>query len=274
MATRWFGPRPINNSPVVRHGSCGCCGCGGFYSTDSVSDFDGLFTRYAAYRDGLRMKIVISSVPDSFAVDYNGIIFTTASGMSGYNGTWYFNIARTQYGCIFSSTDSETFDIEYNMSDPGMSYDLDYIQRVTMGCYVERDSTFLKTVGPYLMHYSPDYYANVMLSGLPYATNLHPMISLSLEPTDSQYYSGAGVTGFAPDGVTLQETTLAIADSIRLDNAISGNIRFRLSEALIEQNPMTYGFDDAGWTGVGTFWDTGTSDFKIAGTFTAEIERL
>jgi hypothetical protein len=37
---------------------------------------------------------------------------------------------------------------------------------------------------------------------------------------------------------------------------------------------MVPDFTASEWDGISTFWDTGTSDFKIAGTFTAEIERL
>lgn len=277
MATRWFGPRPLIYTDVVDiqvHGSCGCCGCGGFYSTDAVGDNDGLFTRYAAYRNGVRLKLVIQDVPDAFSVDLNGVIFTEASGMSGYNGTWYFDIVKTQYGCILSSTDEETFDVAYRMYDPGFGYDLNYTQRVSMGCRVGRSGFFLGSIGPGIQHYSPDYYANVVLSGLPYGTFIHPMISLSFEPTDSQYASSVGILGFAPDGNTKIELTEALVDAIRLDDVISGNLRFHLSEALVDQDPMSVSFDDPAWTGVGTFWDTGTSDFKIAGTFSAELERL
>lgn len=282
MAGRWFGPRPLYQpiaigwpNEIARHGSCGCCGCGGLYSTSAVADLDGLFTKYAAYRDGLRLKLVISGVPDAFSVALNPgypIYITTATGMSQYNGTWYFDIVRTQYGCILSASDEETFDVAYQMSDPDFGYDIPYTQRVTLGAFVSRSGDFLQTIGPFISHYSPDYYSDVMLSGLPYGTSIHPMIGLAFEPSDSQYPNAGGTIGYAPDAATLIESFSTAVDAARLSDTIAGNLRFRLSEALIEQDPID--FTNPDWEGIGTFWDTATNSFKVAGTFTAQIERL
>lgn len=267
MVTRWFGPRPIQSGAIERHGACGCCGCGGL-------DVDDNFVRYPAYRDGLRMKLVIEDVPDSFAVDFNGIIFTEASGMAQYNGTWYLDIIKSQYGCIWDATDEETFDVEYRMYDPGFGYDLNYTQRVCIRSNVVRSSTnvFLARLESIIAHFSPDYNANVILSGLPYGTNIHPMIGVSFQPTDSSYRLADGLVT-APDSVTLEEQRAVLWDAARLEDVISGDLKFYLSR-FADQDPMSPDFTNAAWSGIGTFFDTGTADFKIAGTFTAEIERL
>jgi hypothetical protein len=278
MATRWFGPRPIEQpigtgwpDAIVRHGSCGCCGCGGFYSVDAVSDFDELFTKYAAYRNGLRLKLTISGVPDSFAVDFNTIWQTEASGMSGYNGTWYVDIIRSQYGCIFNALDSAYFDVEYEAREDGF-YTRNYTHRGVIQPFVAKTFSALNYVSGNIRHFSPDYYDDAFLPGI--ADNIHPMIGIAFEPSDSAYDLGFGIAEGAPDGQTFFSSSGVGWDSTRLNDVVSGDLRFYLSQSLVNQDTMIPDFTNALWTGTSTFWDSGTSNFKTAGTFTAEIERL
>ncbi len=87
---RWFGPRPIRQLSgigwpfeISMHGSCGCCGCGGVTPENE-------FVKYEAYPNGLRLKLTIEDVPDSFDVALGSsriIGITQASGLSQYNGT-------------------------------------------------------------------------------------------------------------------------------------------------------------------------------------------
>jgi hypothetical protein len=51
-------------------------------------------------------------------------------------------------------------------------------------------------------------------------------------------------------------------------------LRFYLDTALGDQDPLSPDLTDSDWVGTDVFWDFGASEFKIAGTFTAEIERL
>jgi hypothetical protein len=220
---------------------------------------------------------VISGVPDSFSIALVSgypIYLTEASGMSGYNGTWYFDIVRTKAGCVLSATDSETFDVAYNMSDPDYAYDINYTQRVGLGVGVARTSSFLDYVTAFISHSAPDYYANVILSGEAYGQYIHPMIGVAFEPSDSTFLRPDSYGGNPDDGVTFVEGRSVGFDAGRLTDVISGDLRFYLSRAPGDQHPIIPDFTDTAWDGIGTFWDTGTSDFKIAGTFTAEIERL
>jgi hypothetical protein len=281
VANRWFGPRPIYQPAatgwpdlISRHGSCGCCKCGGFYSTTAVEDFDDLFTRYPAYRTGLRVKVVISGVPDTFAVDAGNVWYTEGSGMSGHNGTWYFDVIRSQYGCIFLADDKETFDVTIRAYDASPNtYDETFIQRVRIGDFALLTAGLpLNYLAAFIDHYSPDYDSVFAASGImnfgPFG---HPMLGLSFEPSDAQYQFTDSL---------FYDTTLLVStdrsatawDATRFDDVITGNLRYRASQVLALQGP--FDFDSVAWTGQGTFWDTGTSDFKIAGTFTAEIERL
>jgi hypothetical protein len=269
MVRRWFGPRPIYNDPVYRHGSCGCCGCGGFNADDVA-------IRYAAYPNGLRIKLTIEDVPDGFTCSIDGgypIYITEASGMSQYNGTYYLDIIRSQYGCIFSANDFAEFDVAYNMSDPDFDYDINYTQRVRIGSRVTRTTPFLARVFASIGQFSPDYYDNVVLSGEAYGTFIHPMIGLAFEPTDPDDYSAQGFDTDLISGATIEEKYAGWFVE-RLNNVVSGNLRFYLTSAIADQFPMVPDFTASEWDGISTFWDTGTSDFKVAGTFTAEIERL
>jgi hypothetical protein len=215
------------------------------------------------------MKLVISGVPDSFAVDFNTIWQTEASGMSGYNGTWYFDVIRSQYGCILNATDSDSFDVTYRAVEDGF-YDLNYIQRVSLLPLVGK-ATFLQFVSANIQHFSPDYFANTFPN---IASFIHPMIGVAFEPTNPSYGLGFGIIGGSGDGETFLSSAAIAWDSTRLNDVISGDLRFYLSEALVNQDPMFPDFTNSAWTGTSTFWDSGTSAFKIAGTFTAEIERL
>lgn len=265
MAKRWFGPQPLELS--FAHGSCGCCGCGGFASEDE-------FIKYAAYRNGLRMKLVIAGVPDGFTCSLNSggtaIYITTATGMSGYNGTWYFDIIRSQYGCIFNALDFDTFDVGYVATDPDFyPLGVPYTQTVRIRPRVFRPgATFLSFVYGSIEHYSSDYEfgASPLVAGY-----THPMIGLAFEPTDVAYSTNGGL--ITEPGLLI-ESHSAIWRADQLTEVISGNLRFFLSDALVDQSPMSPAFTDPIWQGIGTFWDTATSDFKIAGTFTLEIERL
>ena len=270
MVRRWFGPRPIYNDPVYRHGSCGCCGCGGFNADDVA-------IRYAAYPNGLRIKLTIEDVPNGFTCSRNfgtPIYITEASGMSQYNGTYYLDIVRSQYGCIFNANDIAEFDVDYVMTDPDFYPDgIPYTQRVRIGSRVTRTTPFLARVFASIGQFSPDYYDNVVLSGEAYGTFIHPMIGLAFEPTDPGDYYAQGFDFDLVSGATIEEKYGGWFVE-RLNNVVSGNLRFYLTSAIADQFPMSIPFTDANWDGIGTFWDTGTSDFKVAGTFTAEIERL
>lgn len=270
MAKRWFGPRPIYNDPVYRHGSCGCCGCGGFNADDVA-------IRYAAYPNGLRIKLTIEDVPDGFSMYLDGtypIYLTEASGMSGYNGTWYLDMIRSQYGCIFNANDIAEFDVSYIMTDPDFyPAGIPYTQRVRIGSRVIRTTPFLSRVFASIGQYSPDYYDNVVMSGEAYGTFVHPMIGLAFEPTDSGDYSAQGFDFDLISGATIEEKYAGWFVE-RLSNVVSGNLRFYMTSAIVDQFPLFPALTDSRWVGTDVFWDFGASAFKTAGTFTAEIERL
>jgi hypothetical protein len=269
MANRWFGPRPIYQpiatgwpSLVSVHGSCGCCACGATYTNEAD---ELVFTKYPAYRDGLRVKVVVSGVPDSFSIDYAGTWFTEASGMSGYNGTWYFDVIRSQYGCIYRAVDRHSFDVSYRASDPFFPYDENYVQKMRLGseAYVEYPFTRLSA---FFEQFTLDW--GDLMSKIPSA--IHPMIAIDLEPTDPEYASTLG-TFYDDDLLIFIERSRASWNATNLPNVISGNLRFRQTILPLQ---VPEDFDDPDWSGVSTFWDTATSAFKTAGTFTAEIERL
>ena len=281
MATRWFGPRPVYHpiatgwpDLIVRHGSCGCCGCGG-------RNADGELVKYAAYRDGLRLKLTIEDVPDGFSMYLDGtypIYLTDATGMSQFNGTWYFDLVRTQYGCIWNATDSDQFDIAYVMTDPDFYPDgIPYTQRVILQPRVSRvfggGNDVLNFVSALIEHFSPDYYTDVVLGPLPYASYAHPMIGLAFEPSDSEFFAGAAQGSNTEFGVSTEERSTGWRPD-QLNQVITGNLRFYLDTALGDQDPLSPDLTDSDWVGTDVFWDFGASEFKIAGTFTAEIERL
>ena len=266
MAKRWFGPRPIFDPAVYRHGSCGCCGCGGL-------DADEELVKYAAYRNGLRLKLTIEDVPDSFSMYLDGtypIYLTEASGMSQYNGTWYLDVIRSQYGCIFNAVDNETFNVDYIATDPDFyPAGVPYTQTVRIRPLVQRASaTFLNLVLGAIEHYSPDYEADAapLIAGY-----VHPMIGLAFEPTDPAYLSGGGL--FGEPGIWVEGRNAGWRPD-QLTGVITGNLRFYLSDALINQAPLFPDLTDSRWVGTDVFWDFGASEFKIAGTFSLEIERL
>ena len=266
MVRRWFGPRPVNELTVARHGSCGCCGCGGI-------DADDQLVKYAAYPNGLRLKLTIEDVPDGFSTALDGgggvrVFETDASGMSAYNGTWYLDIIRSQYGCIFNALDSDTFDVNYVATDIDFyPLGVPYTQTVRIRPIVRRfSSLFLSGLSAQIEHYSPDYESDASpIVGW----QVHPMIGLKFEPTNTAYSSGGGL--ITEPGLLIESWGCGWYPE-QLPDVITGNLRFYLSEALVNQDPID--FTNPTWIGIDTFWDTTTDDFKIAGTFTAEIERL
>jgi hypothetical protein len=220
-------------------------------------------------------------VPDGFSMYLDGtypIYLTDATGMSQYNGTWYFDLVRTQYGCIFNAVDSDQFDVAYVMTDPDFYPDgIPYTQRVTLQPRVTKvfggGNSLLYFVSALIEHFSPDYFSDVVMGPLPYASYVHPMIGLAFEPSDSGFFAGAAQGGNTEFGVSTEERSTGwLAD--QLAETISGNLRFYLDTALGDQDPLFPDLTDSRWVGSDVFWDFGASAFKIAGTFTAEIERL
>lgn len=266
MATRWFGPRPVVGSldSTTRHGSCGCCKCGGFYSAASSFGLDGLFGKYASYRDGLRMKLIIADVPDGWNAEIF-LIHTDVTGLSGVNGTRYFDIQRTQYGCIWSADDFDEVAVEYHCYETDENlYDYTFEQITRIGGIMPTPrGNFFARIDASIQHSSADYIAQ---APSPIYQD-HPFIGLRFVPDDSQY----GASSFG-GGAVLEDWRVGW-DATRLPNVITGSLRFFLCNILGgDQYPID--LTNANWTGIDTFWDTATDAFKTAGTFTAEIERL
>ena len=271
MATRWFGPRPIRQPAgegwplaIERHGSCGCCQCGGYYSTDFVFDNDAIFTKYPAFRDGLRMKLTIADVIDGWESELFQV-FTEVTGLSGINGTRYFDITRTQYGCILSADDFDSVTVNYHCYETDSPiYDYNFDQIIRIGCLSSRggDPFFSKVEG--VLEYSCQDYIDQ--APVPIYQD-HPFIGVEFVPDSAQY--GSGLTG---SGAVLDISKIGW-DSTRLPNVVTGDLRFFLCNILGgDQYPID--LTNANWTGIDDFYDTGTDTFKTAGTFTAEIERL
>jgi hypothetical protein len=130
----------------------------------------------------------------------------------------------------------------------------------------------LNYLAAFIDHYSPDYDSVFAASGImnfgPFG---HPMLGLSFEPSDAQYQFADSLY-LDPDLLVNTDRSATAWDATRFNDTITGNLRYRASQVLALQGP--FDFDSVAWTGQGTFWDTSTSEFKIAGTFTAEIERL
>jgi hypothetical protein len=271
MVRRWFGPRPVYIADpfVGRHGSCGCCGCAGLTEESDL-------VRYAAYRNGLRLKLTIAGVPDSFSMyldDTYPIYLTEATGMSQYNGTWYLDIVRSQYGCIFSAADFDLFDVAYVATDPDFYPDGEtYTQRVRIGVGIGQTGFRLGSVLGLIDHYSPDYEFG---AGTIISPAGHPMLGLAFEPDDPAYLTGGALLADVIDAVSvLVESRSTGLRPNQLTDTITGNLRFYISDALGNQNPIGPPLTSSDWVGTDTFWDFGASEFKIAGTFSLEIERL
>lgn len=273
MATRWFGPRPFVSGFLenTRHGSCGCCKCGGLEKGSNVFNSPILpfeLNNYPAYRDGLRVKLVISGVQDAHTIEIDDY-HTDITGMAGLNGTWYLSVVRTQYGCIWSADDSELVEISYNVYYDGIPYDYTY----TLNANIEAKSTRPSTVIPAnffdmlslgiitdLGAFNPSG-----LSPSP-AGDLHPVLGVEFVPTSSEYSQATQKTG------PTFNTTRIGWDAARVQDVISGDLRFFRSVFGVWGDVPDY--DDPDWAGIDDFYDTATSTFKTAGTFTAEIERL
>jgi hypothetical protein len=275
MATRWFGPRPVVSpfEAYTRHGSCGCCKCGGFDNgTNVFSNTAGNITdlvTYPAYRDGLRIKLVISGVQDAHSIEIDEY-YTDITGMSGLNGTWYLSVVRTQYGCIWTADDSELVEINYNIYENYFPYDYNY----TLYANIEAKST--RPVGVV-----PSNFFNILSLGIildigagawdpgalvpPPSPELHPILGIEFVPTSSEYRQATNAGG-------VYNTSRIGWDGGRTQDVISGNLKFY--KAYFGEWANVLDFDDPQWTGIGDFYDTTTNTFKTAGTFTAELERL
>ena len=274
MATRWFGPRPVLGAfeSTTRHGSCGCCKCGGFDNGTNVfdnplGDVTDLVT-YPAYRDGLRVKLVISGIQDAHSIELSGY-YTDITGMSGLNGTWYLSVVRTQYGCIWSADDTELVEINYNIYQNTIPYDYNY----TLNTNIEAKSTRPPSV-------IPSNFFNFLSLGIvtdlgafnpgalspPPAGDQHPVLGIEFVPTLSGYNQATQKTG-----PTFNSSRIGW-DGKRTQDVISGDLRFYRS--VFGAWGDCIGYDDPAWTGIDDFYDTATDTFKTAGTFTAELERL
>jgi hypothetical protein len=272
MAKRWFGPRPALGSftSTTRHGSCGCCQCGGLNNGTNVFDTPAgvrEMVNYSAYRDGLRAKLVISGVQDAHSIELSGY-YTDITGMSGLNGTWYLSVVRTQYGCIWTADDSELVEISYNIYQNTIPYDYTYTLNANIEAKSARPTNAIEA----------NFFALLSLGlvldlgafnpgGLspPPAGDLHPVLGIELVPTSAQYGEATDV------GVTYNTSRIGW-DGLRVADTISGNLRFYKS-VFGAWGDVT-GYDDPNWVGIDDFYDTATDTFKNAGTFTAEIERL
>jgi hypothetical protein len=271
MATRWFGPRPAVGQleANVRHGSCGCCKCGGFDNGSNV--FNNTLTdrvNYPAYRDGLRVKLVISGIQDAHSIEIDEY-YTDITGMSGLNGTWYLSVVRTQYGCIWSADDSELVEITYNIYENYVPYDYTY----TLNANIEAKSARSSQV-------VAGNFFNILSLGLvtdlgafnpgaltpPPFDGVHPVLGIEFVPTSSEYSQATQKTG-----PTFNWSRIGW-DGARTQDIISGNLRFFRSVFGGWGDVVAY--DDPAWTGIDDFYDTATDTFKTAGTFTAELERL
>jgi len=272
MATRWFGPRPYlgSSASLTRHGSCGCCKCGGLDNGTNVFNTStpvGEATPYPAYRDGLRVKLVIAGVQDAHSIELSGY-HTDITGMGGLNGTWYLSVVRTQYGCIWSADDSEIVEISYNIYYDGIPYDYTY----TLNANVEAKSTrptdvieanFFELLSLGLILDLGTFNPGALSP--PPAGDLHPVLGVEFVPNSAQYGQATSVD------VTYNTSRIGW-DGARVQDVISGNLRFYKS--MFGAWGDVIGYDDLAWTGIDDFWDTTTDTFKNAGTFTAEIERL
>lgn len=273
MANRWFGPRPVVGSldSTTRHGSCGCCKCGGFDNGANVfdnplGDVTDLVT-YPAYRDGLRVKLVISGIQDAHSIEFSGY-FTDITGMSGLNGTWYLSVVRTQYGCIWTADDSELVEISYNVYQSTIPYDYTYTLNANIEAKSARPSSLI-----------PSRFFSLLSLGIvadlgafdpgalspPPAPDQHPVLGIEFAPTSAQYGEATDV------GVTFNSSRIGW-DGARVGNVISGDLKFYKSIFGVWGDVPAY--SDPDWVGIDDFYDTATDTFKTAGTFTAEIERL
>lgn len=273
MATRWFGPRPFVSGILAntRHGSCGCCKCGGLVKGSNVFDspvnpFE--LVNYPAYRDGLRVKLVIADIQDAHSIELSGY-YTDITGMSGLNGTWYLTVVRTQYGCIWSADDAELVEISYNIYQNTLPYDYTYTLNVNIEAKSTRPAAVIPTnffdllslgLVADLGAFNPSG-----LSPTP-AGDLHPVLGIEFVPTSNEYSQATQNTG-----PTFNWSRIGW-DGARVQDVISGDLRFYKSMFGLWGDVT--GYDDPDWVGIDDFYDTGTDEFKTAGTFTAEIERL
>lgn len=224
---------------------------------------DGIFAKYPAFRDGLRMKLTIANVPDGWTSEIFQV-FTAVSGLSGVNGTRYFDITRTQYGCILSADDFDSVSVAYNCYETDSpTYDYTFEQVIRIGCFSTRSgSPFLSLVEGIIEHTCQDY---INQDPVPIYQD-HPFIGIKFVPDSPGYAT------FTGSGATLDAAKIGW-DATRLTDVITGDLEFFLCNITGgEQYPID--FTNANWTGIDTFYDTATDTFKTAGTFTAEIERL
>ena len=270
MATRWFGPRPVLASflETTRHGSCGCCKCGGLDNGSNVfNTLNSTLVNYPAYRDGLRIKLVISGIQDAHSIEIDEY-YTDITGMAGLNGTWYLSVDRTQYGCIWSADDAELVEISYNIYENYLPYDYTY----TLNANIEAKSTrpsdvfetnFFKLLSLGIVTdigaFNPDDLT-------PPPGQVHPILGIEFVPTSSEHSQATQKTG-----PTFNWSRIGW-DGARTQDVISGDLRFYKS--IFGAWGDVIGYDDPAWNGIDDFYDTATDTFKTAGTFTAEIERL
>jgi len=280
MATRWFGQRPLLElqtsgplspwpSGAMRHGACGCCKCGGLYTNSD------LFTRYGAYRDGLRIKLVIAGLQDAFNYEIEGYK-TDVAGMSGWNGTYYLDVVRSQFGCIWSASDfAVACEISYHCYD---SIDDLYDQSFTADCGILSESA-RDSGAP---GSDRDVFFYLLKAGItheitsnaepdpPFFFDAHPMLALTFEP--SSYFRGNGIDGGTFGSPANRDVSKIGWDAKQLPDIISGDVTFRFSGSIAPLN--TYDLNDPDWIGIDDFYDQATEEFIPVGTFTAEIERL
>jgi hypothetical protein len=269
MAKRWFGPRPHLSAflSTTRHGSCGCCKCGGFDNgSNSFNNLVNTITDYAAYRDGLRVKLVISGIQDAHSIEIDEY-YTDITGMSGLNGTWYLSVERTQYGCIWTADDSELVEISYNIYENYLPYDYTYTLNTRLEAKSERPpgaitSNFFNLLSVGIVSDIGTFNPGALT---PPPGQVHPILGIEFVPTSAQY-------GEATDVGAVYNTSRVGWDGKRVADTISGDLRFYKSTFGTWGDVV--GYDDPDWIGIDDFYDTATDTFKTAGTFTAEIERL